>query len=202
MGNKIGIRSQKSEVRSQKIAPRNYFFRVIIFSVFFFILTSGFCLLTSLSFAEQKNAATPTVITSESLTADNKARTALFTGSVVAKKGDMTLYADRMLVFYSEGGSGSNIDRIEADGNVKLIRGDRVVTAGKAIYYAGQDERAVFTESPRASEGKNVVTGTKMTYYMKDDRSVVENSKVFIVEKEPGTPEKKLLDRPKEKKKK
>ncbi len=149
---------------------------------------------TSPSFAlekDSKNAAVPTVITSESLTADNKAKTALFTGSVVAKKGDMTLYADKMLVYYVDTGSGSNIDRIDAEGNVKLIRGDRVVTSGKVVYYAGPQERAIFTESPRAAEGKNVVTGTKMTYYMQEDRSVVENSKVFLVEKEQGSKESK-----------
>jgi lipopolysaccharide export system protein LptA len=130
-----------------------------------------------------------TVITSKSLTADNNAKTALFTGHVVAKKGDKTFYADRMLVYYVESGDGenSNIDRIEADGHVKLVRNDRVMTSDKVIYYAGADERAVFTGSPRATEGKNLVTGTIMTYYMKDDRSVVENSKVFIVDKDQGS---------------
>jgi lipopolysaccharide export system protein LptA len=131
----------------------------------------------------------PTVITSNSLTADNNAKTALFTGHVVAKKGDRTFYADRMLVHYIESADGesSNIDRIEADGNVKLVRNARVITSDKMIYYAGADERAVFTGGPRATEGKNMLTGTIMTYYMKDDRSVVENSKVFIVEKDQGS---------------
>lgn len=138
----------------------------------------------------------PTVITSNSLTADNKARTALFTGSVVAKKGDGTLFADRMLVFYVDAGDGenSNIDRIECTGHVKLVRNNRVITAGKAVYYAGAEERAVFTDSPRATENRNVVTGTVMTYYFKDDRSVVEKSKIFIVEKESGPMDRKPSD--------
>ena len=135
----------------------------------------------------------PTVITAESLTADNKAKTALFTGSVVAKKGDSTFYADRMLVYYVESGDGenSNIDKIEADGHVKLVRNDRIITSGKFVYYAGEQERAVFTEKPRATENKNIVTGTVMTYYIKEDRSVVENSKIFIVEKGQEGPERK-----------
>jgi lipopolysaccharide export system protein LptA len=139
----------------------------------------------------------PTVITAQSLTADNKAKTALFTGSVVAKKGDSTLYADRMLVYYVESGDGenSNIDKIEADGHVKLVRNDRVITSGKAVYYAGANERAVFTDKPRATENRNVVTGTIMTYYIKDDRSVVENSKIYIVEKGQEGPERKAGDR-------
>ncbi len=177
-------------------------FSVMLFSSFSLFLTLCVILLTSPSFAEQKteqkteqkNEHVPTIITSESLTADNKAKTALFVGSVVAKKGDMTLNADRMLVYYSEGGNGSNIDKIDADGNVKLVRGDRVITSGKAVYYAGADERAIFTESPRAAEGKNLVIGTKMTYYMKDDRYIVENSTVYM-EKEQNSPGKKPQDK-------
>jgi lipopolysaccharide export system protein LptA len=147
----------------------------------------------------------PTVITSNSLTADNKAKTALFTGSVVAKKGDSTFYADRMLVYYVETGDGenSNIDRIEATGHVKLVRNTRIITSGKMIYYAGEKERAVFSDKPRATENRNVVTGTVMTYYIKDDRSEVENSKIFIVEKEGGSLDRKTSDsKSKDKKKK
>lgn len=125
----------------------------------------------------------PTVVTSQKLTTDNKAKTALFEGNVVAKKGDRTVYADRMLVYYSEEKGGSNIKKIEADGNVKMIKGDRVVTSKSAVYYAEPEEYIVFTGEPRASEGENVVTGTKITYFMKDDHSIVENSKVFIVNK-------------------
>ena len=188
------------------ISEISVFSALIVISFFFFILSPSHAAENDAKNAAGKDAKkeqAPTIITSESLTADNKAKTALFTGSVVAKKADTTIYTDRMLVYYSEGGSGSNIDKMEADGNVKLVRGDRVVTSGKMVYYAGTDkdktdERAIFTENPRAAEGKNVVIGTKMTYYMKDDRSLVENSKVFIVEKEPGTQEKK----PQEKKKK
>jgi lipopolysaccharide export system protein LptA len=131
----------------------------------------------------------PTVITSQVLTTDNKAKTALFKGAVVARKGDKTLYADSMLVYYTESSDGesSNIDRIESEGKVKLVRKDRVITSDRAVYFAGDNERAVFTGSPRAIEGKNIITGTIMTYYIKDDRSMVENSKVFLVEKEQGT---------------
>lgn len=134
-----------------------------------------------------------TVITANSLTADNQAKTALFTGNVVAKKGEGTLFADKMLVYYADAGDGENgnIDRIECTGKVKLVRNYRIITAGKAVYYAGKDERVVFTESPRATENRNVVIGSVMTYYFKDDRSVVENSKIYIVEKEGGNVENK-----------
>jgi lipopolysaccharide export system protein LptA len=131
-----------------------------------------------------KNIKEPTVVTSQKMTTDNKAKTALFEGNVIAKKGDRTMYADKMLVHYSEEKGSSNIKEIDADGNVKLVRGDRVVTSKVAVYHSEPEEYVVFTGEPRASEGENVVTGTKITYFMKDDHSIVENSKVFIVSKD------------------
>jgi len=133
---------------------------------------------------DNKNVKEPTVVTSQKMTTDQKAKTALFEGNVVTKKGDRTMYADKMLVHYSEEKGGSNIKEIDAEGNVKLVRGDRVVTSKFAVYYAEPEEYIVFTGEPRASQGENVVTGTKITYFMKDDHSIVENSKVFIVNKD------------------
>jgi len=133
---------------------------------------------------ENKSVREPTIVTSQKMTTDNKAKTALFEGNVVAKKGDRTMYADKMLVHYSEEKGGSNIKEIDAEGNVKLVKEDRVVTSKVAVYYAEPEEYIVFTGEPRASEGENVVTGTKITYFMKDDHSIVENSKVFIVSKD------------------
>ncbi|MFN3481086.1 MAG: LptA/OstA family protein [Thermodesulfovibrionales bacterium] len=118
----------------------------------------------------------PVVITSTTLTADNKARTALFEGSVIAKSENMTLYSDSMLVYYTETGK---ITKIEATGHIKLIKGERVITSDSAIYLAGE-EKVIFTGEPRAMEGSSIVTGTKMTYFLNDDRSIVENSKVII----------------------
>jgi lipopolysaccharide export system protein LptA len=127
--------------------------------------------------AEQtKKIQRPVTITSRTLTADNKARTALFEHSVTARTQDMTIYAEKMLVFYDASG---NITRLDAGGGVKLVQGERVITAREAVYYA-DGEKVVFTGEPRALEGANIVTGTIMTYLMNEDRFLVENSKVFL----------------------
>lgn len=141
------------------------------------------------AYAEEKKKLTgsspkePVVITSKTLSADNKARVAVFEGSVVAKKGEMTMFSDKMTVYYSDEKSGSSITKIDSEGNVKVVKADRVITSKAATYLVEPQERIIFTGEPRASEGANVVTGTKMTYFMQDDRSIVENSKVFIVNK-------------------
>jgi lipopolysaccharide export system protein LptA len=130
------------------------------------------------SFAEEKPFSTkgPVVITSSTLTADNKAHTALFEGTVVAKTESVTIFSDKMLVYYTEDGK---LTKIEAGGKVKVIKGERVITSDEAVYYA-DEEKVVFTGQPKAIEGPNMLTGTKITYMIKDDRSLVENSKVFM----------------------
>ncbi|MBI4691680.1 MAG: hypothetical protein HY754_15680 [Nitrospirae bacterium] len=122
----------------------------------------------------------PIVITSATLSADNKTHTAMFEGSVVAKSEDMTLYSDRMLVYYAE--RTGNVTRIDAEGRVKLIKKDLIVTSNEARYFAEED-KVVFTGEPRAVEKGNIVTGTKMTYLLKEDRSIVENSRVLLENK-------------------
>ncbi|MBF0566433.1 MAG: hypothetical protein HQK89_14480 [Nitrospirae bacterium] len=166
----------------------------------------------------------PLIITSKTLNADNKKKTAVFTGAVKAVKGETTFFADTMVVYYSntkkdgrnqkaslknapkvspkddrqqdrEGprspsDSQTQIDRIEATGNVKLINGKNVITSDRATYF-GDEEKVIFTGNPQAQDDKNHITGTKMTYYMKDDRSVVENSRVEMQDKDSdnSTPE-------------
>lgn len=119
----------------------------------------------------------PIVIKSDRLTADNKNNTALFEGSVVANTPDIIMYSDKMLVYYER--KTGNIKKIESEGNVKVIKDDRVIVSQKAVYYS-DGEKVVFTGNPRAVEGENVVTGEVMTYFINDDRYFVEDGKVFL----------------------
>ncbi len=135
-------------------------------------------------FAEERKESTePIIITSQSLINDSKARTATFEGNVVAKKGQTTLYASKMIVYYEDEQKGGDIKMIEAIGNVKLVKADRVITSHKATYFPEPEEMVIFTGEPRATEGKNLVTGEKITYFMKDDRALVEKSKVYLKER-------------------
>ena len=129
--------------------------------------------------AEDQKAAIkgPITITSETLTADNKAHTALFENKVVAKTTDLTIYSDKMLVFYNE--TGGEVTKIEATGNVKVLKETRIITSNEATYFAGE-EKVVFTGEPRAMDGDNVVSGSKIVYFTGTDRFWVENSKVVL----------------------
>ncbi|MBE0426570.1 MAG: lipopolysaccharide transport periplasmic protein LptA [Nitrospirae bacterium] len=122
----------------------------------------------------------PIIITSETLTADNKTNTAIFEGAVIARTTDLTIYAGRMIVQYN--GVTGNVTQIDAQEAVKLIKENRVITSKEATYFANE-EKVIFTGEPRAVQEENVITGKKMTYFMDEDRFVVEDSKVFLIKK-------------------
>lgn len=119
----------------------------------------------------------PVVITSESLVADNKNNTATFEGSVVAKTDDITMYSDRMTVFYDN--SERKVVKIHAEGNVKVNKEERALFSDEAIYIEAES-KIIFTGSPRAVEGENVISGTQIIFHIDDERVVVEGSRVIL----------------------
>ncbi len=132
------------------------------------------------AFAEQVDKKTenkPIVITSETLTADNKNNTAVFEGSVVAKTDDITMYSDAMTVFYDN--VKSKINRIHAVGNVKVINNARALFSDEAIYFDSEG-KIIFSGNPKVVEGDNVITGRQITFFLKDERAEIEGSRVIL----------------------
>ncbi len=137
------------------------------------------CCIASASALIEKGGKKPVVITSQTLTADNKNHTAVFEGSVVAKTGDLVIYSDKMTVFYDN--SDNKIKKILASGNVKVHNRERAIFSDEAVYFSNDDmEKIIFRGNPRAVEGENVITGTRIIFYPKDDRAVVEGSRVIL----------------------
>ncbi len=148
-----------------------------------FIIVSSLLLYTTLyvpAFAEQivkKADDTPIVITSESLTADNKNNRAVFEGSVVAKTDDITMYSDTMTVFYDN--VERKVNRIHAVGNVKVVNKARALFSEEAIYFDGEG-KIIFSGNPKVVEGENVITGRQITFFLKDERAEIEGSRVIL----------------------
>ena len=123
------------------------------------------------------------VIKSQSLELDNKKGTVVFTGRVDARKDDMTINCEKMLVYYIDqsadkesGKTDVRIDRIVATGKVKISRPDGTMAmAEKAVYYEN-DEKVVLTGNPVIKQGHDFVEGSRITLYLKEKRSVVEGS--------------------------
>ncbi|HBA88044.1 MAG TPA: lipopolysaccharide transport periplasmic protein LptA [Geobacter sp.] len=112
----------------------------------------------------------PLKVKSDTLTADNDKKTATFEGKVVARQGEMTLYADRLVVTYS--GAERDLAQIEAFGNVRILQGARLATSGHAVYEP-KAARIILDGNPKVTVGDDVITGKVITYFVNEQRSVV-----------------------------
>jgi len=136
-----------------------------IFSVFLLLLA-----FSAGAVAAPLGGSEPLKVKSDNLTADNDKKTATFEGKVVARQGDLTLYTDRLVVTYS--GAGSDLSRVEASGNVRIVQGDRQATGAHAVYDP-KDGRIVLDGNPKVVVGDDVISGKVITYFVNERRSVV-----------------------------
>jgi len=56
---------------------------------------------------------------------------------VSARQDDVTIYCDRLIVFYSK--EDKDVDKVEAFGNVRVIQGNRNGQSGHAVYTKMQE---------------------------------------------------------------
>ena len=127
-------------------------------------------LLVPAAFAAPAASREPLKIKSDALHADNEKKTATFEGKVVARQGDLTLYADRLVVSYSA--DGRELSRVEAFGNVRILQGTRQASGAHAVYHP-KEAQILLDGSPRVTQGNDVVTGKLITYFVNEQRSVV-----------------------------
>ena len=119
-------------------------------------------------------------ITSDKMEAFDQKGTVVFTGNVVAKKGNLTIYADRLEVFYDQVKTADNkkkrrLKKIVFMGHLKIVQGRRKATAKEAIYYKPQ-EKIVLLKNAQVWDGPNTIKGDKIVLYVNENRSVVESS--------------------------
>ena len=112
----------------------------------------------------------PVHVTSDRLEADDEAQTVVFSGNAVATQDDVTIHGDRLTIKYT--GEKREIERVIADGHVRIVQQDKVATGEKAVFY-NREERVVMTGSPKVTEGESFVEGQEITLYLNEKRSVV-----------------------------
>jgi len=135
----------------------------------------------------------PIAISSDRLETDDPQGVVTFIGAVVARQGEMTITCDLMKVFYLHqapdpakaeakeagspfSGSDRQIDRVECEGNVKVVDGDRLAVGKKALYLAQSlPRRIILTGDARVWQGRDSLTGHQVTYMLDTRRSVVES---------------------------
>lgn len=115
----------------------------------------------------------PVNISSKQLEADGNQNFVTFVGEVVARQGDLVIYADELKVMYAP--ESQAMDRAEAKGNVRVVRGDQVATSDLAIYDS-REETILLSGNPKVKQGESFLVGSEITIYLREQRSVVHGS--------------------------
>ena len=135
----------------------------------------------------------PVHVVADRLEIDNNAQLAEFTGQVKASQGDVNIDCDTLKVYYDQGDeaskeeptaadraaadagimeSGGKVRMVEAIGHVKITQKDRVAVGSKVTYWAGA-RKMLLEGKATVWQGKNQLSGEKITVFLDQNRSVV-----------------------------
>jgi lipopolysaccharide export system protein LptA len=125
----------------------------------------------------------PIIIRSNSFEVDHKKYMITFLGDVDVRNGDLTIACQKMFLYYQNlpdleapEKTRSSIEKIIAEGDVKISRpAGGLATAEKAVYYSN-DEKVVLTGKPTIKQGDDFVEGARITLFLAENRSIVEGS--------------------------
>lgn len=120
----------------------------------------------------------PINITSDSMEAETKANKVTFNGNVVARQKDMTIKSDKLTATYSEGGK--ELREVLATGNVRITQQDKIATADNALFL-DVERKIILTGSPKVWQGKDIVSGDRIIYFLDEDRTSVEGGTRAVI---------------------
>lgn len=112
----------------------------------------------------------PVTIVSDTMEASSGDRLVIFRGDVVAEE-DFLLCSDELRIVYGEG---NEVQDITATGRVRIFYEDRVAECGVAVYDRNE-RKLVLTEDPVVKQCGDMVRGDRITFYLDDERALVES---------------------------
>ena len=130
----------------------------------------------------------PTNITANHMRYEANRKQVVFEGSVKVRRPDFDLDSIKLTILFKEKKEkpqatddplstmgGGDIDKLIAEGQVLMVREGREGKCGKVTYYVDK-ELIVMEQNPVLSEGKNTVSGQKINFYVRDNKSEVIGS--------------------------
>ena len=115
----------------------------------------------------------PVDITSDKLDFDQKKNIATFTGNVIARQAETSLEAETLKVFFAE--SDQSLREIIATGKKVVIKFQGKEALCKKMHYHAGDRKIVLTGNPSLDDGKNIISGEEITFFIDEERSVVKS---------------------------
>jgi lipopolysaccharide export system protein LptA len=125
----------------------------------------------SLSFFDETK---PIDIVSDTMEGFDKEKYVVFKGSVVARQEDLYIFSDTVEAHMNE--VSNEIEKAYAKGNVKLVKKERTATCNEATFDNKKGE-IILKGNVIVYSGQDKLTGDVVTYYVNEDRVVVEGEK-------------------------
>ncbi len=130
----------------------------------------------------------PLHITSDRVVVDERKATITFEGHVYVRQADISISCDRLTIYGNKSSKPDpnksvlqQIDRIEVEGNVRVVQGNRIASSKKAIYDLNK-QKIFLTGNPVVAQGKDRLTGQLITIDLKTRKSIVEGGSERPVE--------------------
>jgi lipopolysaccharide export system protein LptA len=117
------------------------------------------------------NKKDPIYITADWMEVDQSKNSITYKGHVVTSQGDMTIRSETLMAYYNP--DMKQIKQIVAEGKVNATQGNRVATGEKAVF----DDKAktvTLTGNPVMRQGNSQVSGSRVIYFVEQDRAVAE----------------------------
>jgi lipopolysaccharide export system protein LptA len=146
-----------------------------------FLIFLVFLLISKNIFAQDKNIID---INSNLMEFMEDKKIIIFTGDVVAKRADMTLYCSKLEVYYveNEKTKKKEIDYMIAKGDVKIVQKDKVAK-GETGKYLHKEDIIILEGNPVTvtEKGENQIIANKITFFIKENKSTVEGNRPRVI---------------------
>jgi lipopolysaccharide export system protein LptA len=131
---------------------------------------------------EPIDTSAPIEISADTLEVQQTEQVAIFSGNVDATQGDMRLQASELRVHYNSGnGTGGEISRIDADGNVHVSSASETARGDSAVYDV-LEEQVTMEGNVVLTQGTNVIQGDRLTIDLASGHSRIEGGASMVSE--------------------
>ncbi len=117
------------------------------------------------------NRKDPIYITSDWMEVDQKKNTITYKGRVVAVQAEMTMRSETLTAHIDP--ATKQMKQIVAEGKVTATQGDKAAMGDKAVFDDSK-KTVTLTGNPVMRQGNSQVSGSKVIYYVEQDRAVAE----------------------------
>jgi lipopolysaccharide export system protein LptA len=116
----------------------------------------------------------PVDIVSDTMEGLEKGKIIIFKGNVVTKQDDLRIFSDGLTAHMNE--ENNEVERAEAEGNVKIVKAERTATCERAIFENAKGE-ITLTGNVVVYSGSDRLAGDTIIYYINEDRVTVAGEK-------------------------